>query len=163
MKKLKLASALLFLALLIICHPALAQPSLKELLATPYVSSLTSHPEHSSVFFVVNEKGARNIYQVNTAFGDDAQRVTNFPDDDGLEITSLTVSPNGEWISFVRGGEHGGNSAVSPINPASSVIRQQILLYGLHLPTKKLYNFSKGDYPVFHPSYQSIIFHRNGQ
>lgn len=163
MKKLKLAPALLFLALLIICHPALAQPSLKELLATPYVSSLTSHPEHSSVFFVVNEKGARNIYQVNTAFGDEAQRVTDFPDDDGLEITSLTVSPNGEWISFVRGGEHGGNSAVRPINPASSVFRQQILLYGLHLPTKKLYNFSEGDYPVFHPSSESIIFLRNGQ
>lgn len=162
MKRLKLCSVQLLLTLFI-GFSATAQPTLQDLLATPYVSSLTSNPVKSSLFFVVNEKGARNIYEVNTALGDEARRITDFPEDDGLEITGLTVSPDGEWISFVRGGEHGGNSAVRAINPASSVLRQQILLYGFHLPSKKLYNFAEGDYPQFHPSSRSVVFIRNGQ
>lgn len=170
MKSLKLIP-LFLLQLCVVFLPAVAaqpslaaaHPSLKALLATPYVSSLTAHPDHSSVFFVVNESGARNVYQVNTALGNEALQLTDFPEDDGLEITSLTVSADGEWISFVRGGEHSGNSAVRAINPASSVSRQQILLYGFHLPSKKLYNFAEGDYPLFHPASHSIVFIRNGQ
>lgn len=141
---------------------AIGQSALNQLLNTPFVSSLTVSPTHSDVYFVANEQGLRHIYRAS-APNYDLKKLTNFVDDDGLEITSLSVSPDGEWITFVRGGEHSGNSSVRPINPRSNVERQQILVYVLHLPSETLRVIGEGDYPFFHPSSTSLQFMRSGQ
>lgn len=141
---------------------ASGQSSLRQLMNTPFVSSLKAAPNHSSVYFLANEQGRRHLYQAS-APSYDLVRLTNFMEDDGLEITSLTVSPDGQWITFVRGGEHSGNSAVRAINPASYVERQQILLYVMHVPSKKQRLIGEGDYPFFHPSSTSLQYRRGGQ
>ncbi len=49
-------------------------------------------------------------------------RQENLPDftkDDGQEISSLTISADGSWVVFVRGGDHGANwETGQPVNPA---------------------------------------------
>lgn len=138
------------------------QSSLRHLLSTPYVSSLTVSDSHADVYFLANEQGRRHIYRAASP-NYELQRLTHFMEDDGLEITSLKVSPDGNWITFVRGGEHSGNSAVRAVNPASLVERQQILLYVLHVPTQSLKLIGEGDYPQFHPSSESLQYRRSGQ
>src|SRR5690606_15649190 len=80
-----------------------------------------------------------------------------------LAITSLRVSPDGQWIAFVRGGEHGGNSAARAVNPRSFVERQEILLYVMHVPSRSLRLIGQGDYPFFHPSSASLQYVKSGQ
>jgi hypothetical protein len=48
-----------------------------------------------------------------------ARRLTNFPADDGQELTQVSFTGDGKGVVFVRGGDHDGNwPADQPPNPA---------------------------------------------
>lgn len=136
--------------------------SLESWLKTPYVSTLSTASSQNELLFQVNEAGVRNIYRA-TAPQFEARKITHFTKDDGLELTSVQLSPDGKWAVFVRGGEHSGNSAVRAGNPASLVERQRILIHLINLETGKEDIVGEGDYPQFHPSGQSLTFIRAGQ
>src|SRR4051812_37199987 len=72
----------------------------------PFPSELTAAATGSKAALAINEKGKRNIY---VAEGPEfsLRRLTNYEIDDGQEITSVNVSPDGKWVVYVRGGDHG--------------------------------------------------------
>src|ERR1700744_4420454 len=74
----------------------------------PFPTELTAAAKGSRIAWAFNEEGPRNIY---IASGPDfvPRKLTNYTLDDGQEITSLTVSDDGQWVVFVRGGDHGAN------------------------------------------------------
>ena len=37
------------------------------------------------------------------------RRLTDYATDDGQELTSISLSPDGGWVVYVRGGDHGSN------------------------------------------------------
>src|SRR5690606_17047734 len=159
MKKLLLLSAYV----LLFCLNISAQgDSLKDWLKTPYVSTLSAASSNNTLVFQVNQEGVRNIYKAS-APDFKVEKITNFTDDDGLELTSVKLSGDGRWLVFVRGGEHSGNSAVRAGNPASLVKKQSILIHVVDLQNGQEKIMGEGDYPVFHPDGQSITFIRSGQ
>lgn len=159
MKKLLLLSAFV----LLFCLNISAQgDSLKDWLKTPYVSTLSAASSNNTLVFQVNQEGVRNIYKAS-APDFKVEKITNFTDDDGLELTSVKLSGDGRWLVFVRGGEHSGNSAVRAGNPASLVKKQSILIHVVDLQNGQEKIMGEGDYPVFHPDGQSITFIRSGQ
>jgi dipeptidyl aminopeptidase/acylaminoacyl peptidase len=154
-----------FLPVLFFCfgHSLFAQSyALSDLMATPYLSGLTAASKQSTLLFTANQQGKRNLFMID---GPDqpARQLTQFNEDDGLELTSVSISPDGEWAVFVRGGDHGANSAARPTNAASYISPQKIQLYSVNLGSGELKNLGDGDFPQFHPGSKKIVFINKSQ
>ena len=98
--------------------------SLKSVLSYPFPTQLVASPVGAKIAWAANEQGRRNIY---TAQAPDykAIKITDYNEDDGQELSSLSISPNGKWIVFVRGGDHGGRDG-GPVNANSSPIAPKL-------------------------------------
>jgi dipeptidyl aminopeptidase/acylaminoacyl peptidase len=89
--------------------------SIEALLAAPFPSEIAAAPTAGHVAWVQNAKGSRNVW-LATAPDFGGKAVTPFAGDDGQDITSLTWSPDGQALLFVRGG--GPNRQGEIPNPA---------------------------------------------
>ena len=104
---------LLFISPLVWCQTF----TLESAKSYPFPTELTAASQGSKVAWAFEEQGRRNVY---VAEGPDfkPRRLTNYQQDDGQEITSLSISANGQWVVFVRGGDHGSNwDDELPVNP----------------------------------------------
>ena len=72
-------------------------PTLEQLLGAPFPTELTAAPRGGAVAWVLNERGARNIW-VATPPAYAGRRLTNYTADDGQEILALTWEPDGAEI-----------------------------------------------------------------
>ncbi len=91
------------------CTPALVVAqnaggvTLDRLLAAPFPSSMVAAPTGGAVAWVLNEKGARNIW-VASPPAYQGRRLTSYTADDGQELSELTWSADGASLFFARGG-----------------------------------------------------------
>ena len=77
-----------------------------------------------------------------------ARRLTNYNLDDEPELTSLSLSADGKYVVYVRGGDHGSNFDNSvDVNPALSAVQIWSFLFSGVDP--KL--LAEGDEPVISP------------
>ncbi|HEX4934827.1 MAG TPA: prolyl oligopeptidase family serine peptidase [Gemmatimonadaceae bacterium] len=112
-----LAAALWFATATPIRLAAQGAPALtiEQLLATPFPTEIAAAPRGGAVAWVLNERGRRNIWVAEPpAYA--GRRLTNYTEDDGQEVTSLTWAPDGASLVFVRGGAR--NRAGESPNPA---------------------------------------------
>lgn len=136
--------------------------SLRELLATPYVGKIVAASKANRLAFAVNDSGHRNIYYVQgPAYK--MHKITAFDSDDAQEISSLAMSADGKWVIFVRGGDHGANTAPVATNSASLVKATSIEIYSYNVEENRLYTIGLGNYPSFHPDGKHITYSRSGQ
>jgi hypothetical protein len=94
--------------------------SLEQVKSYPFPNELTAASTGSRIAWAFNERGLRNIWVAEgPAFT--ARQLTRYMDDDGQELTSVQLSPDGEWVVYVRGGDHGSNwDDEVPVNVAGS-------------------------------------------
>jgi dipeptidyl aminopeptidase/acylaminoacyl peptidase len=154
-----------FFTVLLLCFAQLifAQSySLSELMATPYISNLTAASNKATLLFTANQQGKRNLFMVDGS-GKAARQLTQFNEDDGLELTSVSISADGEWAVFVRGGDHGANSAARATNAASYISPQKIQLYSVRISTSEMKLLGDGDFPLFHPGSGKLVFLKGNQ
>ena len=159
------ASALPFL-LVAIPLTALAQtsdfPAFKKY---PFVTELTASasPSAARIAWAMNEEGRRNVY-VAEGPGYAPRRLTDFMDDDGQEISSLSISADGQWVVFVRGGDHGANwDNQLPVNPGFSTEPFKVKIGCVPFAGGRVRWVSEGDDPVIAPDGKEIGFIKNGQ
>ena len=98
--------------------PASAQFTLEQVMDAPFSSGLTVAENAPRIAWVVNIRGARNVW-VADAPDFTAHRLTNYLDDDGQPISSLRLTPDGTTALYVRGSEE--NPAGEVANPISAV------------------------------------------
>lgn len=137
--------------------------SMEQISSYPFPTELIASPTNQAVAWAANEKGKRNIY---LAQGPDfsAKKLTAFGDDDGQEISSLQFSPDGKWLVFVRGGEHGSNWDYNVgINPSQELAMPKVQIWKISLPAGKSELVGEGDEPVISPDNQTIAFIKNRQ
>jgi dipeptidyl aminopeptidase/acylaminoacyl peptidase len=86
----------------------------------PFPTELAAAATGSRLAWAFDEQGRRNVWVAEgPAF--QARPLTRFDADDGQELTSVTLSADGRWVVFVRGGEHSGNwDDHLPVDPTSS-------------------------------------------
>lgn len=156
--KISLSPILVFLFLVFFKSNVYAQnPTLEQLLSTPFIGDLISVPKTGDILLNINDKGARNVY-IATAPTYQLKKLTQFNEDDGQEITSLKVSDDGAWAVFVRGGDHGGNTAVRPINSNSSIHKPRIAVYGINVKTAEVRLIDDGNYPAIQPNTNKVTY-----
>ena len=103
--------------------------TIEQIKSYPFPNELTASASGSRIAWAFNERGARNVW---VAEGPDfkARRLTNYENDDGQELTSLSISADGKYVVYVRGGDHGSNfdSSVG-VNPANGPTQMKVQVW----------------------------------
>ncbi|MFD2871711.1 S9 family peptidase [Mucilaginibacter ximonensis] len=129
----------------------------------PFPRELTSCVKGSKIAFTIEDKGKRNIY---VAGGPDftIRKLTGYRMDDGQEITSVTISNDGKWVVYVRGGEHSGNRDRSVIvNPANLPQAPKIQVWSVAFTGGVPKLLGEGDYPAVSPKSDRVAFINDNQ
>src|SRR4051812_50136329 len=98
----------LSLALVAVANRVDAQSSgfsINQIKSLPFPNELTAAARGSRIAYALNEEGKRNVW---VAEGPQfkARQLTSYMLDDGQELTSLSISDDGKYVVYVRGGEH---------------------------------------------------------
>lgn len=136
--------------------------SINQITSYPFVSEVTASETGSKIAFSINEKGLRNIY---VADGPNfvLRKLTNYNKDEGQEITGINISPDGKWIVYVRGADHGAFDESIARNPSSSSQKPEIEIYSIPFAGGKSTLLSEGDYPVINPKSNQVVFIKDNQ
>ena len=136
--------------------------SLKSVKSYPFPNELCAAPTGSRIAWAFNESGLRNIY---VAEGPDykARKLTNYNNDDGQELTSVSLSNNGSYVVYVRGGDHGSNwDDHKPVNPMSSPVEPKVQIWSVAFLGGEPKLLGDGEEPVI-SSKGAVAFHKGGQ
>jgi len=122
--------------------------SLTQIMSFPYPTQLTASPKGSEIAWVINLRGVRNVWM---AQGPDFKPVqmTHYTGDTGREITHLMFSPDGKFLIFVRGGDHGANwtEAQQP-DPDSDTEQPHLQIVSVPVSGGKAVTLGEGDAPA---------------
>jgi dipeptidyl aminopeptidase/acylaminoacyl peptidase len=168
--------AVLVLATIVVPAPARAQRaaatggggySLEQVRAYPYPAELTASASGSRLAWTLNERGQRNVY---VAEGPDftPRRVTRYLTDDGQELTSLAISSDGQYVVYLRGGDHGSNwDDDVPVNVTSAPMPPKVQILSVPFAGGEAGGEPKvlgdGEEPVLSPRGDAVAFVKNGQ
>ena len=137
--------------------------SLEAVKSYPFPNELTSSATGSRIAWAFNEQGKRNIY---AAEGPDfaARRLTAYNTDDGQELTSVSISPDGQWIVYLRGGDHGSNwDDGLPVNPGFSPEPPKVQIWSIPFSGGHPVALAEGENPVIAPNSKTVAFEKGGQ
>jgi dipeptidyl aminopeptidase/acylaminoacyl peptidase len=78
--------------------------TLEQVLSAPFPSELIVAPGGGKVAWLLNERGARNVWMA-AAPDFKGVRLTNYTQDDGQDVGQLRWAPDGKAVIYVRGGD----------------------------------------------------------
>lgn len=137
--------------------------SLQALKRYPYPTELTASTQTPRIAWAFDENGMRNVY---VAEGPSFQprKITAYNVDDGQEITSLSVSSDGRWVTYVRGGDHGSNwGDDQPVNVLHTPVMQKVQVWTVPFEGGTPKAIAEGDDPAVSPKSDSVVYIKSGQ
>ena len=144
------------------CCLAAAAPkfTLQQIMSYAFPVDLTAAPKDGKVAWVLDEKGARNVW-VAEAPSYKGRRLTNFTADDGQEIEEIQWLPDAKSLIYVRGGDfetHRDNP-----NPASSPEAVEQAIWFASLDGASPRKLSEGNSPALSPNGDRVAFLKANQ
>lgn len=136
--------------------------SIEQVTSYPFPSELCAAPTGSRIAWALNEQGKRNIY-VAEGPSFKPKRLTAYLEDDGQELTSLSLSSDGRWVVFVRGGEHGGSGGDVTVNPTSATTEPKVQVWSIAYEGGEPLLLGEGDLPVISPDGKSVAYLNRGK
>jgi Tol biopolymer transport system component len=132
--------------------------TIEQIKSYPFPNELTASATGARIAWAFNERGARNVW---VAEGPDfkARRLTNYENDDGQELTSLSISADGKYVVYVRGGDHGSNfdSSVG-VNPAIGPTQMKVQIWSTPFTGGEPKLLGEGDEPLISPKSDRVVF-----
>lgn len=155
---------LVIAALVFGADPATAQSfSIDQIRSYPFPNELAASATGDRLAWALNERGQRNIY-VAEGPGFSARRLTSYLADDGQELTRVAVSADGQWVVYVRGGDHGSNwDDALPVNPAFLTTPLKVQIWSAPFAGGEPTLLGEGDEPVISPRSNLVAFVKGGQ
>src|SRR5690349_25011208 len=96
----------MLLAVLLACFVAVpgGAATLDQYLGAPFASEMHAAPAGGKIVWILNERGARNLW-VAAAPDYKGRRLTAYKDDDGQDIGQISFTEDGSSIIYTRGGD----------------------------------------------------------
>jgi len=131
--------------------------TLEQVRSYPFPSELVSASSAQRVAWVFDELGVRNIY-VAEGPSWTPRKVTSYSEDDGQELTNLSLTPDGGTVVYVRGGDHDGNWTDLAPDPTSSPVQPKIEIWSVPFAGGTPKRLAEGDEPVVSPTGKVVAF-----
>ena len=135
--------------------------TVEQVKSYPFPGELTAAKSGSRIAWTLNERGLRNIWVAEgPAFT--AHRLTNYTVDDGQELTSVSISNDGKYVVYVRGGDHSSTwDDGLPVNPTGSPSGYKVQVWSLAFDGGEPKALAEGDEPVISPRGDRVAFTKN--
>ncbi|MDB4877853.1 MAG: peptidase prolyl oligopeptidase active site protein [Gemmatimonadetes bacterium] len=134
--------------------------SINQVRSNPFPNGLVAAPHGGRIAYALNEQGRRNVW-VADAPQYNARQLTSYALDDGQELTSLAVSPDGKYVIYVRGGEHSANWEGTPPNPLSLPTAPVVQIWSVPFDGGTPKRLADGDDPAISPRGDVVAFVRD--
>jgi dipeptidyl aminopeptidase/acylaminoacyl peptidase len=131
---------------------------MEQIKSYPFPNELTTAATGARIAWAFNERGLRNVW---VAEGPDfkPRQLTAYQTDDGQELTSLSLSADGKYVVYVRGGDHGSNfDSSAPVNPAMSAVAMKVQIWSVPFAGGEPKLLADGDEPVISPKSDRVAF-----
>lgn len=138
-----------------------AQPGIDNLLSPSFPTNLVSSADGNTIAWVFNNKGSRNIFTADAPTFSNAKQITNYIGDDGMEISNLTFTPDGNRIVYVRG--NANNNQGYAANPAQLQRETGRSLFIINKDGTGLQRIAPGAYPKISPDGKTVAYLMSGQ
>ncbi len=149
---------LILFVLVLVPRWSAAQPvTLDALLSAPFPSEIAAAPAGGHVAWVQNARGSRNVW-VASAPDFKARQLTSYSGDDGQDITTLTWSPDGKSLVYVRGG--GPNRQNEIPNPALTPEPAEQAIWAVDVTGGTARKLATGGNPAVSPAGQVVYISR---
>jgi dipeptidyl-peptidase 4 len=136
------------------------QASVEDFLSPAYPYELVSAGKAERIAWIANERGMRNVY---TAAAPDFKPVqlTRHREDDGIDLTNLSISDDGAVVVFVRG--HAPNRDGWVANPASNPAGARRTIWAARLAGGQATQIAEGGDPQLSPDGKAVLYVKDGQ
>jgi dipeptidyl aminopeptidase/acylaminoacyl peptidase len=145
-------------------NPSRAAFTLAQVRSYPYPTELTAATGGGArIAWEFNEQGRRNIF---VAEGPEfvARQLTRYETDDGQELSSVSVSPDGRWVVYVRGGDPGSNwDDYAPVNAGSNPESPKVQIWTVPFAGGEPKVLGDGEGLVISPRGDKVAFVKGGR
>lgn len=136
--------------------------SLSQVLSYPFPNALVSSPGGNSIAYVLNERGVRTIWFAK-APQFTPHELWSSGSDDGQEISNVSISGDGKYVVYVRGGDHDANWPERPWpDPDNSPIEPHMTVMSLSTSGGTPKTLGDGDAPAISPDGSQVAFVHDG-
>lgn len=148
------------IALLLSIGRIKAQIKIEDLLSVPFPTDLKSSNDGKQIAWVFNNQGVRNLYIADAATLS-VKALTTHASDDGVEISEVVFTPNGNKILFVEGNPNNGEGEAA--NPALLQTKTNRAIWVIDIDGKNLKKIGDGMNPIVSPDNKTVLFTQGGQ
>src|SRR5215475_13932022 len=108
--------------------------TLEQVMSSPFPSDLTAAEQTPRIAWVFDLRGERNVW-IADAPGFEARQVTHYQGDDGQQIVSVRLTPDGKTVLYARGSEVNKDGQVA--NPGSELKQPKQQVWAAEVDTGK--------------------------
>ncbi len=160
MRRTALAATVLALAVAAADAAGQQKPTIAQFMSPASPLDLASAKKADRLAWMAYERGMRNVY---TAAAPDFRpvRLTRFLEDNGIDITDVTVSDDGGVVVFVRGSAP--NSAGWVANPSHDPDGGAREIWAVRTTGGAAWRLAEGNAPELSPDGRSVLYVKEGQ
>lgn len=149
----------LLIACISITNATVAQP-IEDYLSAPFPTELTRSANGKTIAWTFNQKGVRNVFVADAPLFV-AKQITPYKNDDGMEMTGISLVPDGGKVLYVRG--NGTNTKGEAANPANLQTSTERTIYVANTNDTGILKIGLGFAPKISPNSKSVAYIYAGQ
>ena len=146
--------------LLLTCLANAKSFTLEQVLSAPFPTEMIAAPGGGKVAWLLNERGARNVWMA-AAPDFKGVRLTSYKDDDGQDVGQLQWTPDGKALVYTRGGDLEFLGRPDP-NPTADTNGTEQAIWRV-APGEKPRKIADGHSPAVSPKSDRVAYIRGGQ